>query len=791
MLKFRETKLLFLSLLLLLFLIGASFVLAQKPLEVAYPEIPGALTPTTTKTALPDYIRYIFQFSLFLAALIAFGSFVYGGVRYLTSAGSPAAQRDAKDQITAGALGLLILTASFVILNTINPQLTAFKVSLPGLPREGVTTAPPKATAATHVEIPLGGLIENLWGVGGSPASKPVQCYQFDGEGDRTTVEPLENQERLDCIKWLSKAIKIKAKKLRDPVVELGEFYNGWNCCEDNCQNACDWNAGTEQWENCGAYASCEGQSRDATKNWCRAVACDYFPACTAGNCDAIPFQGPSTICRYPDTKEPCSYEDLIIQEKINRIQETLLEFQVKMGFFPLTEKLRSSDNLNWLLSDENTKNLIKNLLFYQEPGYSQIDTEKLKTILKTKEVMTYLIEEYSFRNLLLSNQNVAKTMLKAMGLLENEVAINEIAWMGTKANENQEWLELYNNTKGDISLDGWQLRAADGSPTINLSGQISAQGFYLLENNEETTDISADLVYSGNLDNNGEILELSDQFGNLVEKIDSSAGWFAGDETTRTTMERINPQKDGSDSKNWLTNLSIEVEKKEDLINGKDQDGNPILGTPKNPNSVGVAIVSYSALDGLVSDLKTQIEGNENLKEKLLLVIRKDENLERLLKTKEFLVEVLAGEDERLKKLLQEREVLRTLLEDRTKLNVLLADNHALEVFRAILDMAGPEKEAAWQDLITNKLKETITNSKLISQFQRDLLWVLDARDLMRNCEEDPLSIDQARVPDLIPNLKIEQLPEWEKIKREVKFPGETEAGHDPAIFYCYKPLW
>ena len=38
------------------------------------------------------------------------------------------------------------------------------------------------------------------------------------------------------------------------------------------------------------------------------------------------------------------------------------------------------------------------------------------------------------------------------------DVVINEIAWMGTKANSSDEWIELYNNTSQDISLEGWTL---------------------------------------------------------------------------------------------------------------------------------------------------------------------------------------------------------------------------------------------------------------------------------------------------------------------------------------------
>jgi hypothetical protein len=96
------------------------FCFAQRELEVSYP---GVEAPTSVTTPLSDYVIYIFNLSLIIAGLIAFGALVYGGIRYLTSAGSPVAVSDAKDQIFSGILGLIILLSAYLILTTINPQL--------------------------------------------------------------------------------------------------------------------------------------------------------------------------------------------------------------------------------------------------------------------------------------------------------------------------------------------------------------------------------------------------------------------------------------------------------------------------------------------------------------------------------------------------------------------------------------------------------------------------------------------------------------------------------------------
>ena len=107
----------------------SGFYLAQgclaqgKELEIHYPEVSGAERPTTTKTFLPAYIEYIFTWAIIIAGLLAFFALVYGGILYLTSAGNPSKMSDAREQIIAGFLGLIILLSSFLILNTIDPQL--------------------------------------------------------------------------------------------------------------------------------------------------------------------------------------------------------------------------------------------------------------------------------------------------------------------------------------------------------------------------------------------------------------------------------------------------------------------------------------------------------------------------------------------------------------------------------------------------------------------------------------------------------------------------------------------
>lgn len=160
------------------------------------------------------------------------------------------------------------------------------------------------------------------------------------------------------------------------------------------------------------------------------------------------------------------------------------------------------------------------------------------------------------------------------------EVVINEIAWMGTKASSWGEWIELYNNTQEDIVLDGWKLII--GEREIILSGIIASNNFYLLEREEDATNILADFIYEGSrLSNSGEKIVLKNNFGESIDEVDAYEGWFAGTASPDyISMERVDSSISGSDPDNWADNNPLFFQ------TGLDSEGSPIFGTPKAKNS-------------------------------------------------------------------------------------------------------------------------------------------------------------------------------------------------------------
>lgn len=114
---------------------------------------------TTINTSLPgvkdsgnplDIIAGFYKFALAISGILAIAVILYGAIKYMASPGSAGGQSDAKEWITSALLGILLLAGAYLILNTINPELTILR--LPGL-EEIKSSAPPGASTSTIPEI--------------------------------------------------------------------------------------------------------------------------------------------------------------------------------------------------------------------------------------------------------------------------------------------------------------------------------------------------------------------------------------------------------------------------------------------------------------------------------------------------------------------------------------------------------------------------------------------------------------------------------------------------------------
>lgn len=165
-----------------------------------------------------------------------------------------------------------------------------------------------------------------------------------------------------------------------------------------------------------------------------------------------------------------------------------------------------------------------------------------------------------------------------AWGEAPTTVVITEVAWMGTQASANDEWIELFNPGDQEVNLSGWTLRWGD--QTVQLKGVIPAHGYYLLERSDESTvfDVTADVIYSGGLRNGGEALQLLDGSGQVVDFANGDGGpWPAGDAGRKATMQRVDVHVPDVDA-NWQTFDADEGA-------AHDAKGKPIQGTPRGEN--------------------------------------------------------------------------------------------------------------------------------------------------------------------------------------------------------------
>jgi hypothetical protein len=122
------------------------------------------------------------------------------------------------------------------------------------------------------------------------------------------------------------------------------------------------------------------------------------------------------------------------------------------------------------------------------------------------------------------------------------QVVVNEICWAGSAQSPVDEWIELYNLMSDVILLNGWVLKSLTRNFKIELQGEIAPKNFFLLERGDDQSaaGILASQIYQGVLNNQGDNLILQDANGNIVDQVDSSLNWQAGDNETKQTMSLL-----------------------------------------------------------------------------------------------------------------------------------------------------------------------------------------------------------------------------------------------------------
>ncbi len=243
------------------------------------------------------------------------------------------------------------------------------------------------------------------------------------------------------------------------------------------------------------------------------------------------------------------------------------------------------------------------NIDFYQVQ-YKLNDDNWRDWLSKTTQTQEYFQAVYS-----LLNDNIYSFRVRAQDKdgnqgnwsettinLTNPVVINEVAYAGTDASPDDQWIELYNRSNKDIDLTGWKIVSGlNGSDTLNLSlkGTILSKGYFILERNDDNSlsDVLADQIFTDPIGKNyfylrDEKNRYIDEFYMPYNGLDENSFIKDGN---HYSVERISPYSFGIYDKNWKINNGK-------ILNGKDKNENQIYGTPGQQNSVYQMYTYYSS---------------------------------------------------------------------------------------------------------------------------------------------------------------------------------------------------
>jgi hypothetical protein len=175
--SFKKDK----KILILLIIIGIFGIISGTlALELEWPSFSGG-TELTDASTLPHLIQYIYEWGIAIGGLATFIALVSAGFQYLTSAGDPTKMGEARSKVTSAILGLTLLLSSWLILNTINPELTTFQSlsfdvsSLPDVQNEmdfDITEMEPCSYAEVYDEIGFEGNFITI-----SPSDADTEIY--------------------------------------------------------------------------------------------------------------------------------------------------------------------------------------------------------------------------------------------------------------------------------------------------------------------------------------------------------------------------------------------------------------------------------------------------------------------------------------------------------------------------------------------------------------------------------------------------------------------------------------
>jgi hypothetical protein len=97
-----------------------------------------------------EFVQNFYLYALSISGTLAVVMIVFGGVKYVASAGNVSARTDALDIIKSAVWGIVLLGGAYLILNTIDPQLTQLKDPTLG-PIPAIPTSTPESALPINI----------------------------------------------------------------------------------------------------------------------------------------------------------------------------------------------------------------------------------------------------------------------------------------------------------------------------------------------------------------------------------------------------------------------------------------------------------------------------------------------------------------------------------------------------------------------------------------------------------------------------------------------------------------
>ena len=155
-----------------------------------------------------------------------------------------------------------------------------------------------------------------------------------------------------------------------------------------------------------------------------------------------------------------------------------------------------------------------------------------------------------------------AETRLPGSSLTDPQIVINELHY--NSADDDAEFIELYNASNQAVDLSGWTI---DGIDLTIAPGTVVLAGDYVVftDNDAQFRDQTSGNIfvggqYSGGLSGGGELITLLDLNGNVIDEVeyDDKTPWPTEPDGDGFTLALIDPSSDNTVASSWATSQQL-----------------------------------------------------------------------------------------------------------------------------------------------------------------------------------------------------------------------------------------